>query len=293
MSPRRRTGPDPEQQRRQAHASELMLAVAAGLIGEYRRKGAFPTGPGALEGFREKIAAGLRDDEHIILGEEEWVDLPRTDYKLMLRDPEAGAVSLGCHYGSHSLRSRLRIDGVIDQQGFGFGLGPDDPEQRIELSPEEREVMRLASEHMKEGRDAGREHFGGDEFQRALAVAPRPGAAVQILAVELYGDGLAIRYTYDDPVEVEPTLPLHLYELAGVEPPIDELLAEARAEGGNLAPNISVRDDLGTSYEGGDGGSGGVQVIHGEACFTPAVPSSATRLVVSTYAGDVTVDLSV
>jgi hypothetical protein len=293
MSLRRRQGPDPEQQRRQAHANELMLAVAARLLGEARRAGAFPTGDAALAEFRERLAPELDDDEHIILGDEGWVDLPRADYKLMMRDPEADAVSLSCHYGSHSLGGRMRIDGVLDKQGFGFGIGIDDPEERIELTAEEEEVLRLASARGKEGRDPGVEHFRGAAFLRALAVAPQPGAAIQILAVELYGDGLAVRYTFDDPVDVEPTVPLHLYELAEVEPPIDALLAEARAEGGNLAPNVSVTDDLGTSFTGGEGSRGGVQVAFGEACFTPAVPAAASRLAVSTYAGTVEVDLSV
>jgi hypothetical protein len=293
MSPRRRQEPDPEQQRRQAEANELMIAIGARLLGEARMTGSFPTDSGAEETFRERIAPELRDDEHIILDGEEWVELPRTDYKLMIGDPERDAVSLSCRYGSHSLGGRLRIDGVLDEQTFGVGIGPGNPEQRVELTPEEEEVMRLASARRKEGREAGGGHFSGEEFRRALAVDPQPGAPVQILAVELYADGLAVRYTYDDPVHVEPTLPLHLYELAGVEPPIEELLAEARAEGGNLAPDVSVRDDLGTSYMGGEGGRGGVQVAHGEACFTPAVPAAVTRLVVSTYAGDVAVDLSV
>ncbi|HEY2053272.1 MAG TPA: hypothetical protein VGH14_04980 [Solirubrobacterales bacterium] len=293
MSLRRRQGPDPGQQRRQAHANELLLAVAARLLGEARRDGAFPTGDGALKEFRARLAPEIRDDEHIILGEEEWVDLPRTDYKLMVGDPESDAVHLSCHYGSHSLSQRLRIDGVLDEGGFGFGISPDDPEQRVELTPEEQEVMRLASAGIKEGREAGRGHFGGEEFQRAVAVGPQPGAPVQILAVELYSDGIAVRYAFDDPVRAEPMLPLHLYELAGIEPPLEELLAEARAEGGNLAPDVSVHDDLGTEYMGGEGRRGGVQVAFGEACFAPAVPAAARRLTVSTYAGTVEVDLSV
>jgi hypothetical protein len=129
------------------------------------------------------------------------------------------------------------------------------------------------------------------EFERALAIGHQPDAAVQILAVELYGDGVIVRHSYNDPVEVRPRLPLHYYELAGAEPPIEELLAEARAEGGNPAPNVSLSDDLGTTYFVSGSHEGGVQVMHGESRFTPGVPAAAKRLEISTYAGTITVDL--
>jgi len=48
MSPRRPGGIEPEQRRRQAHANELMLAVAMRLLGEARAASAFPTGDDAL-----------------------------------------------------------------------------------------------------------------------------------------------------------------------------------------------------------------------------------------------------
>jgi hypothetical protein len=69
------------------------------------------------------------------------------------------------------------------------------------------------------------------------------------------------------------------------------MLAEARAEGGNLAPNISVSDDVGTAYVHSGSAEGGVQVIHGGTRFTPGVPADAKRLVVSSYAGTIAVDL--
>jgi hypothetical protein len=292
MSPRRRSGPDPEQQRRQASAHELMLIVGARLLAEARLHGAFPTGDGALDEFRERFAPELREDEHIVLVDEEWVDLPRSDYKVMIGDPEPDAVTLSCRYGSHSLSERLRIDGVLDEGIFGVGVSVGDPDQRVELTEEEQEVMRLAFARKKEGKEE-RGRFDGARFLRAIAPEPQPGASVWILAVELYGEGLIVRYTYDDPVDVEMTIPLHFYELAGVEPPLEELLRQARAEGGNLAPAISVRDDLGTLYVFEGGRYGGLQVSQGEACFAPAIPAEATRLTVASYAGEVTFDLSV
>jgi hypothetical protein len=282
--------PDPEQQGRQARANELMLAVAARLLGEARMAGEFPTEDGALPSFVSRLAPELEPDEHIAIDRDVDRDLPRADYKLVIRAEEPDSVGLSCHYGSHMLFGRLRIDGVLDERGSGMGIGGDDPAQRVELSPVEQEVLKLAfAAEMKAG-GGSRPVFGGAKFLRAVAVPPQPGSAVQILAVELYDDGLLVSFTYDDPVDVWGPVPLEYYDLAGVEPPIEAFLAEARAGGGNLAPNVSVRDDLGTRYVWSGSGQGGLKVAHGETNFTPAVPAAATRLVVSSYAGTVEVD---
>ena len=204
---------------------------------------------------------------------------------------ERDSVGLSCRYGAHSIFGRLRMDGVIDEGGFGVGVSFDDPEARVELSPVEQEVLTLAFAEKKEAGGGTRSVFAGAEFLGALAVPPQTGAAVQILAVELYDDGLLVSFTYDDPVDVWNPVPLEYYDLAGVEPPIEALLAEAEAGGGNLAPNVSAADDLGTRYVWSGGGRGGVKVAHGETNFTPAVPAAATRLLVSSYAGTVEVDL--
>jgi hypothetical protein len=288
---RRRSGEvDPEQQRRQARANELMLAVAARLLGESRLAGAFPTEAGGLAPFVARLAPELVADEHLVLGEDGPPDLPRSDYVLSIDEPEPDELRLRCRYGSHLLSGRLRIDGVFDEGMFGVGIGGD-AEQRIEVPPLEQEVLeRAAAKRAAEG-ESGLALFRGERFLRAFAVPPQPGAAVQIVAVELFGDGLVVRYTYDDPVDVGPTVPFHLYAMAEVEPPIDELLAEAEAEGGTLEPDISVGDDVGTSYAFSGGGRGGVEVAHGEVYLTPAVPPAATRLIVSSYAGTVEVAL--
>lgn len=291
MRRRRDSARDREQQRRQAIASELLHLVAARLLAEARLRSEFPVDEDRLSSFLAVIDAELRDDEHVVLDVDDALDLPRSDYRLVVRDPEPEAIHLNCHYGSHSVSARLRIDGVLDEQGYGMGISFDDPEEQVELSPQEQEVARLAFERMEAGHRSGHRAFLGSEFHRALAVDPQPGAPIQIVAVELYGDGVVVQHSYDDPVEVEPRLPMHLYELADAEPPIDEMLAEARAGGGNLRPNVSLGDDLGTAYHNSGTAEGGVQVVHGEARFAPAVPTEAERLVISTYAGSVTIDL--
>jgi hypothetical protein len=289
VSPRHPSGMEPEQRRRQARASELMLAVAARLLGEARLARSFPVEEGALADFAARLAPELEPDEHIVLAAALPADLPRADFKVELDPPEPDAIGIGCRYGSHSDFGRLRLDGVLDEQGGSVGFGPTTPGSEVELSPLEQEVMQRAVAERREGGE--RPRFRGEEFRRARAVAPQPGNVVQVLAAELYGDGLIVRYTYDDPVDVGSPIPLHYYDLAGVEPPLDELIAEAEAAGGNLEPGIAVRDDLGTRYVHAGWGRGGVQVAHGEAQFTPAVPDAATRLIVSSYAGAVEVDL--
>jgi hypothetical protein len=292
LSPRRLDRrPDPEQQRKQARANELMLAVGARLLGEARLTGEFPTEDGELGSFVARLAPELEPDEHVVIDGGDDGDWPRSDYKVLIRAGEPDSVGLSCRYGSHFLFGRLRMDGVLDEGGFGVGVGGDDPAQRVELSPVEQEVLKLAFAAEKEARGGSRPVFGGAKFLRALAVPPQAGAAVQIVAVELYDDGLLVSFTYDDPVDVWNPVRLEHYDLAGIEPPIEAFLAEAEAAGGNLAPNISVSDDLGTRYVWSGGGHGGVSVAHGETNFTPAVPAAATRLVVSSYAGTVEVDL--
>jgi hypothetical protein len=292
---RHRHGPDPEQQRRQSHANLFMLSVGARLLALARIEGGFRSEedlPALLEGIRSR----LQPDEHLAMADDDWPDLPRDHYKVLMGDPEPDAIHLSCHYGSHLLFARLRIDGVLDEQGYGVGVSLDDPEQRVELTAEEQEVMRLAFESGQE--EAGveeaphrGERFDGTELRRAVPAPRQQGSAVQILTVEFYDDGLVVCFAYDDPVEVELNIPLEFYERAGREPPLDRLLGEARAQGGNLRPGISVHDDLGTEYGEAGGAEGGVQTVHGEKSFTPAVPPGSRRLTISTYAGSVEIDI--
>jgi hypothetical protein len=292
---RHRHEPDPEQQRRQSHANVLMLSVGARLLASARIEGGFRPEE-EMSALLEGIRSGLQADEHLTMAEDDWADLPRRDYKVLLGDPEPDAIGLSCHYGSHSLFARLRIDGVLDHQGHGMGIGFHDPEQRVELTAEEQEVMRLAfeSDQVEAGAEEPtrpRERFDGTELHRVLPVPRQQGSPVQILAVELYDDGVVVCFAYDDPVDVELNIPLEFYDRVGREPPLDRLLAEARAQGGNLRPGISIHDDLGTEYREAASAEGGVQTVHGEKSFTPAVPPGSRRLTISSYAGSVDIDI--
>lgn len=287
---RRGHEPDPAQEGRQSRANELMLRVGLLLLADARREDGFATDPAELARRLAQIEAEL-GGARVILGADESTPHPDAEYVVEVTAPKADRIGLACRYGSQSVFTELRRDGVLENGGVGIGFSLVDSEQAVPLSPVEEEVMRKAGPTFAEERERGRADFQGAELTRVLAPEPQPSAVVRILAVELYGDGLIVGYQYDDPVDVTPKVPLSFYERAGVEPPIDELLEEARKAGGNLAPGIAVADDLGTTYREAGEQSRGVQAVHGTVQFTPAVPAGASSLSISTYAGVVTVEL--
>jgi hypothetical protein len=99
----------------------------------------------------------------------------------------------------------------------------------------------------------------------------QPSGKVRVLTVEMYEDGLVVRYVLPDfelPVVGELDKPWE---------PVD----------------IAVEDDTGTEYEwaGGGGGSLDEGPFRGEVAFTPAVPGDARRLIVRSESGSVELEL--
>jgi hypothetical protein len=96
-----------------------------------------------------------------------------------------------------------------------------------------------------------------------------PGT-VRVLTVEMYEDGLVVRYVVPD------------FEL-----PV----------GGDLdkpweVVDVAVEDDAGTEYEwAGEGGGSHGGPFRGEVWFTPAVPGDARRLIVRTESSYVELEL--
>lgn len=82
-----------------------------------------------------------------------------------------------------------------------------------------------------------------------------PVEDIQLVSVELYEDGLIVRW--NRLVEAEPSF-----------------------------PPLAVQDDVGTTYTpaGSGGFRTGYRVTHGQSCFVPAVPASAKRLDVNVNA---------
>jgi hypothetical protein len=86
--------------------------------------------------------------------------------------------------------------------------------------------------------------------------------AIRIVSVELYEDGLVVRWL--------------------AAPPPDQ-----------SGVAIDVADDQGTHYVGAGSGSFGNDSVHrGESCFTPAVPSEATQLQISSRGQTTALDIS-
>jgi hypothetical protein len=94
---------------------------------------------------------------------------------------------------------------------------------------------------------------------------------VRVLTVEMYEDGLIVRYVLPDfelPVGGDIDRPWE---------PVD----------------MAVEDDTGTEYEwaSGGGGSSDGGPFRGEEAFTPAVPGDARRLIVRSESGAVKLEL--
>lgn len=138
---------------------------------------------------------------------------------------------------------------------------------------------------------------GEARFQNLLRVVPaepQPDEAIQVLGLELYDDGLAVRW---GALPSEPGIdnaglnPVQLTsETFGAFPsilpdPFPETISE---DPGNPLGLSEVSDDLGTTYE--QAGSSG-EAIRGLAYFTPALPGEASWLEVHMTDGTIRFDL--
>jgi hypothetical protein len=119
--------------------------------------------------------------------------------------------------------------------------------------------------------------FTGLNLRRVL-VAPKGfnHEDVKVLAIELYDDGLIVRW-------VCPGLELPVPDFADSD--------TATVETFDL-PSFEVRDDVGTRYriEGASGGDA-VGAVRGESVYVPAIPAEARKLTVVTGARSVELNL--
>jgi len=254
--------PDLEEQRQQAEANLLLLRVALALIDEARRTGAFETD-------EEKLTARAAE-----LADEFASGAPKGssaggEARVQAAPLTADHISLSAPFGeSSSVDQTLRADGVL----LGGGVSTSVSFESIDetgLSPEEAEKMRQAVAEF-EAKQA-RPQLGGGHFLRALAAEPQPGSEVQILAAELFDDGMLIHYTHDQEPES-----------------LESIVSGDPSQWLEPEPMLLVEDDLGTKYyESGGGGGGGVQVVHGASGFAPAVPSEARIIRITTDSGTV------
>jgi hypothetical protein len=250
--------PDPDQMRHQEEAGVLLLRVGLVLIDDARRGDGFETDEAKLTArvnkILEDLGAGAPNS-----AEAPVQATPEDRERVLLTAPTGKGTSTS---------SLLRVDGVL-LKGYSSITVSLEETETTELSPEQEEELRRAQERFEAQMRLPR--FEGKRFLRALTADPRPGSAVQILAVELFDDGLAVHYTHDQsPESIESDRMLEAFEpWAGVR----------------------VEDDLGTEYHGNGGGGGGVKVVHGATGFAPAVPDAARVLRISSRSGSVELPL--
>lgn len=138
---------------------------------------------------------------------------------------------------------------------------------------------------------------GGARFQnlqRIVPAEPQPDEAIQVLGLELYDDGLAIRWGElpgGPSIDNAGLNPVQLAsETFGAFPSIlpDPFPETISKDPGNPLGLTDVSDDLGTRYE--PAGSSG-EAIRGLAYFTPAIPDEATWLEIRITDGTIRFDL--
>jgi hypothetical protein len=276
-------------------AHESMLRAALFLVAAARDRGSFPSDRATLEALLADISERVPALRLAYLPpeprDEDW---PDRDAPVLLVTPEGSdAVGLNCSWERHHfITATLRRDGRLVDEGFGVGVSADS-ENAVQLEEREQADLNEIGRRLHERGLVGQEgpQFRGDRFLRTLSAEPQSNTPVQITGVDLYADGLIVNFVVPDPSDWRPTPDLHLYEMAGLEPPIEEFLRQAKEAGGNLIPSVRVEDDLGTEYRWCQGSGSGVEVHRGAQTFTPAVPADATQLRVTTYAGSVGIGL--
>jgi hypothetical protein len=126
----------------------------------------------------------------------------------------------------------------------------------------EAEGMEQGDDDLADDEDPG---FSGRELRQVFLGPAEEHAGFRITSVELYDDGILVRWS-----QLQPDGP--------------RAALDREAFFSELDDELVVTDDAGTRYEdmgGGFGGGGRRQRIRGESELTPAVPGSATRLFVN------------
>jgi len=239
----------PEHERQEAAASLLLNRVALGLIQDARHRGGFGADETSLQARAASLATKLGKG--------------RAEAEVKLRRGGRIDLTVTLDAGFHAW-AELRDDGVVLSGGWGG------PSREWTLRPEDMTPEELEQERREElAREAARAKpkFRGKRYLRTLTAAPQPGAAEQILAVELYADGLIVEFTYDT-------------ELRSAE--------QMERSFFTRRPPMWVEDDVGTDYyEGERAGYGGGPVSHSHFTFAPAVPAAASVLRITTDSGRV------
>lgn len=235
------TGLDPEDERLQAAADLLLMRIALALINDARRAGSFGD-----QATLDNRLAELLDEFGPVLHDPQPPEEPA---EATLIKPDQIELSVA-HGDSRAVFATLRSDGILLEQGGMVGL-------TIELDPD----TELTPTQLEQIAQTSKPHFTGQHHLRTLPTTPQPNAKTQLLAIELFEDGLLIHHTSNQ--DASPAQETTDAPLTWPEPTAE----------------IKLEDDLGTDYyPSGGGGGGGVDVIYSAPAFAPAVPEQASVL---------------
>jgi hypothetical protein len=266
-----------------SHLAEASLRLLAALGTESR----FPGDVAGVEELLGRVAEG-RPGEAMDFAVESAGDLPRYSDKYMVWvSPAAeGCLRLRHETGDRGLVSEvvtLQPDGRLGEFETIEGFGVPDSELTDQARADREAVERLTRERQAEEIDTSREI---DEDQRRfrtehlLGVVPGPsqdpaGPVVSFLA--LYDTGVIVYYLVPRPSE----------EDLETDDPWAEPLEAA------MTPTIELSDDSGTAYEMVDLAylDPNAPLMRASQRFVPAVPATASRLVVRFASASVEIEL--
>jgi hypothetical protein len=235
----------------------LMLRIALALLNDARRHGTFESDAKALATRTAELEAEFTEG-----GSDHSSDPEITIQAIPLTSNE-----INLSIASEDLVSRfvsLRLDGLLHEGGVSISVSLDAVSGAEELSPSELAQLTQPSAELDIP-----PRFRGDRLLRTIAAPQQPDSEIQILATELFDDGLIVHISFNRETDS--------LEAAGSGGP---------PWGSELT--LSVEDDLGTEYHGIiESESGGEQVAHESVVFVPAIPATARVLHVISRSGTV------
>lgn len=179
---------NPEEEHRRSEADILMLRVGLSLIDDSRHSDGFETDEGKLGARVGELLESLRGEgAHAEQATVESTPLDRE--RILLSVPT----------GEHSSDSAvLRADGVLLEEYSSIAITAEAVNTATLSKKQEEELQQARASYEARMR---RLQFRGERFLRVLTGEPQPGSAVQLLAAELFEDGLVVHYTYDQAPE--------------------------------------------------------------------------------------------
>jgi hypothetical protein len=276
---------DPAAEAAQEKAGKTMAQVALALLSEVRGQDAFPQRPEAIEQLVGRIRARLPAVDLRVVSNDEWPeDVSGGDASVHISPDPRGCLGLRSRIDdSSAVIGDLYADGEIAEEGVTSGFAPLDFDE-----PDAQQVAELTRQDREgEMHSAPRSQF--TQFVRALPAKPKEGAPFQLTSVEVYDDGLIVRFLIPGGFQWEDdeSYPLQLEAAAGLTDRVRQRIDAALAEGHTPVPVFSITDDVGTDYSPVGSSYGGVPVVRGEARFGPGIASEAKRLFIESYAGTV------